>query len=216
ACGGNANGFPTTPGVLSPTNNSDNCNLAAFLFELSKIDAVLGTGSPIVCIPDPVIFENDSENGNNYFWDFGDGETSTQFEPTHFYTTPGTYNVMLIVSDTNDCYTPDTAYVDVIIQLLEAEAGALTDTICPGESVQLYAIGGSSYSWGPADLLDDPSSANPIATIWEATTFTVEVESECGSSIVEVNVYVFGADANSSPDTAICVGGSAQLFAGGG
>ena len=216
ACGGNSSGFPVTPGAYSPTNNSNNCNMAAFLFELSKIEAVLGTGTPVICIPDPVIFENDSENGNSYFWDFGDGGTSTQFEPTHFYTTPGIYDVMLIVYDTSGCYSPDTAYTQVEIQLLQAEAGTLTDTICPGESVQLFAIGGDFYTWGPPDVLDNPNSANPIATIWEATTFTVTVLSSCGSSTVDVTVFVFGADAAASPDTAICIGGSAQLFAGGG
>lgn len=216
ACGGNANGFPTTPGVFGPTNNSSNCNMAAFLFELSKIEAVLGTGTPTICIPDPVIFENDSQNGNAYFWDFGDGGTSTAFEPTHFYTVPGIYTAMLVVSDTSGCYEPDTAYIDVEILALEATAGAMADTICPGESVELFATGGTSYSWGPAELLDDPASANPIATIWEETTFTVLIQSDCGSSILEVTVSVFGADAAVSPDTAICVGGSAQLFAAGG
>ena len=216
ACGGNPNGFPTTAGVYSSTNNSSNCNMAAFLFELAKIDAVIGTGIPVICIPDPVVFENNSQNGNSFFWDFGDGTTSTDFEPTHYYTEPGFYDVMLVVEDTSGCYTPDTAWVVVEIQLLEAEAGAMSDTICPGESVQLFVIGGDSYSWGPAEVLDDPHGANPIATIWEATTFTVEVESECGSSVLEVTVQVFGADAAASPDTAICVGGSAQLWAGGG
>lgn len=216
ACGGNANGFPTTPGVFSGTNNSNNCNMAAFLFELSKIEAVLGTGSPVICIPDPVIFQNDSENGNAYYWEFGDGGTSTDYEPTHFYTTPGIYTAMLVVYDTSGCYTPDTAYVDVEIQSLVAEAGALSDTICPGESVELYVIGGATYTWGPGSVLDDSTSANPIATIWEETTFTVLVESDCGSSTLQVTVSVFGADAAASPDTAICVGSSTQLFAGGG
>jgi gliding motility-associated-like protein len=216
ACGGNSNGFPTTPGVFSPTNNSNNCNMAAFLFELAKIEAVLGTGTPVICIPDPVIFDNQSENGNSYFWDFGDGGTSTAFEPTHYYTTPGIYNVMLVVEDTSGCYDPDTAYVEVEIQALIAEAGALSDTICPGESVQLYALGGSSYVWGPGSVLNDSTIATPIATIWEETTFTVFVDSDCGTSELEVTVYVFGADATASPDTAICVGGSAQLMAGGG
>ena len=216
ACGGNTNGFPTSANVFSPTNNSTNCNMAAFLFELSKIDATLSTGSPVICIPDPVIFDNTSQNGNSYFWDFGDGGTSTDYEPTHFYVDPGVYTVMLIVSDTSGCFTPDTAYVDVTIQLLEAEAGTLSDTICPGSSVQLFAIGGSSYSWGPGGVLNDSTSANPIATIWEETTFTVSVTSECGLSYVEVTVFVFGTDATSGLDTALCVGGSAQLYAAGG
>ena len=217
ACGGNSNGFPTTPGVFSETNNSSNCNMAAFLFELSKIEATLSTGSPVVCIPDPVLFQNDSENGDVYEWHFGDNSpTSNEFEPTHFYTDPGTYTVMLVVSDAAGCYSPDTAYIDVEIQLLEAEAGALSDTICPGTSVELYAIGGDTYVWGPAEHLNSQTGSNVIATIWEATTFTVDVQSVCGSSTVEVTVEVFGADAESGLDTAICVGGSAQLSSNGG
>ena len=217
ACGGSTTGFPTTAGVFSEENGSSNCNMAGFLFELSKIDASLGTGSPVICIPDPVFFENDSQNGNAYFWDFGDGVgTSTDFEPTYFYTDPGIYTVMLIVSDTSGCYDPDTAYVDVEIQLFEPEAGSLSDTICPGSSVELYVIGGSSYSWGPADLLDDPTSANPIATIDEETTFTVEITSECGTNYVDVTVHVFGTNAEADGDTAICVGETAPLEAYGG
>jgi gliding motility-associated-like protein len=217
ACGGNANGFPTTPGVFSETNNSSNCNMAAFLFELSKIEATLSTGSPIICIPDPVIFQNDSQNGNTYLWDFGDNTpTSSDFEPTHYYTNPGIYTVMLVVSDSAGCYDPDTTYLDVEIQSFDGQAGTMADTICPGASVELFATGGSSYSWGPANLLNDPSNSNPIATITEETTFTVEIISDCGNSFLEVTVHVYGADASAGLDTAICVGGSAQLSAGGG
>ncbi len=217
ACGGNDNGFPTTPGSFSPTNPSPNCNMAVFQFELSQIEAVLGTGAPVICIPDPVIFENESENGNSFEWDFGDGSpTSTEFEPTHFYEDPGDYTVTLIVSDINGCYTPDTAEISVTIALFEGEAGSLSDTICPGSSVELFAIGGDSYSWGPSEFLDDPFSAEPIATITEATTFTVIISSVCGMSEVDVTVHVFGTDASSGLDTAICVGGEAQLSASGG
>jgi len=35
----------------------------------------------------------------NYIWNFGDGQTSNEQFPTHTYTTPGTYNVTLIVTD---------------------------------------------------------------------------------------------------------------------
>ncbi len=215
ACG--PNDFPTTAGVYSPANGSANCNMAAFQFELNQIQAVLSTGAPVICIPDPVIFENDSENGNEYYWDFGDGSPpSTAFEPTHFYTEPGDYTVMLIVSDVNGCFTPDTAYIDVTIALFEGEAGTLIDTICPGTSVELFAIGGESYSWGPAEFLDDPNDANPIATITEETTFTVTISSICGTTEVDVTVYVHGTDAGATGDTAICVDESAFLSAGGG
>lgn len=216
SCGVTDTGFPVTPGAFATESGSANCNMAVFQFDLAQIEAVLSTGAPIICIPDPVIFENTSLYGDTYFWDFGDGDTSTEFEPTHYYDEPGIYTVMLIVSHSSGCYEPDTAYIEVEIQLFEGEAGALTDTICPGSSVELYAIGGDTYTWGPPGLVDDPSSSNPIATITEETTFTVTIESICGTTELEVTVYVYGVDAAAGPDTAICVGGEAILSASGG
>lgn len=49
------------------------------------------------------IFTNTSTNGTSYLWDFGDGNSSTEFSPTHVYTTAATYLVTLTV--TNDCGT---------------------------------------------------------------------------------------------------------------
>ncbi|HFA50235.1 MAG TPA: PKD domain-containing protein [Bacteroidetes bacterium] len=46
-------------------------------------------------------FSNNSQNAVSYFWDFGDGLTSTDFGPTHTYEEPGIYEVTLTAS--NDC-----------------------------------------------------------------------------------------------------------------
>lgn len=40
-----------------------------------------------------------SNNVTAWLWDFGDGNTSTQQNPTHTYATPGTYTVTLVVDD---------------------------------------------------------------------------------------------------------------------
>lgn len=49
------------------------------------------------------VTNNTSSNGISYFWDFGDGFTSTDFEPSHVYVTNGTYNICLTVySDCGD------------------------------------------------------------------------------------------------------------------
>lgn len=47
------------------------------------------------CSPFMVQFENQSQNAVTYFWDFGDGNSSTVYEPVHYYTVPGTYDVSL-------------------------------------------------------------------------------------------------------------------------
>jgi hypothetical protein len=47
------------------------------------------------------IFTNTSANGTSYLWNFGDGSTSTEFSPSHVYSSAGTYSVTLTV--TNGC-----------------------------------------------------------------------------------------------------------------
>jgi PKD repeat protein len=44
-------------------------------------------------------FTNSSSNAETYFWDFGDGNFSSDENPWHEYTTAGTYTAMLIVSN---------------------------------------------------------------------------------------------------------------------
>jgi choice-of-anchor B domain-containing protein len=48
-----------------------------------------------------VVFTNSSVGGTTYAWDFGDGNTSTQANPTNTYTSIGTFPVSLTV--TNAC-----------------------------------------------------------------------------------------------------------------
>lgn len=53
-----------------------------------------------------VVTTNTSTNGVSYFWDFGDGNTSTEFEPIHAYSTNGDYTVTLtVVSECGDTAT---------------------------------------------------------------------------------------------------------------
>jgi PKD repeat protein len=51
-------------------------------------------------------------NALNYFWDFGDGNTSSIQNPSHTYTTSGTYTITLIASD---CIFADTSIYTIQI-----------------------------------------------------------------------------------------------------
>lgn len=46
-------------------------------------------------VPYFVSFQNDSENADTYSWDFGDGNTSTEENPTHTYAEKGDFTVTL-------------------------------------------------------------------------------------------------------------------------
>lgn len=54
------------------------------------------------CEPYTIHFENTSQYGDHYFWDFGDGDTSSAKSPTHTYGT-GQYNFRYIVSTEHGC-----------------------------------------------------------------------------------------------------------------
>ena len=53
-----------------------------------------------VCLGSSIIFsDNSTGNPTSWVWNFGDGNSSTLQNPTHTYSSPGTYNVSLTVSD---------------------------------------------------------------------------------------------------------------------
>jgi gliding motility-associated-like protein len=53
--------------------------------------------------PLTVTFTNTTSGNNTYFWSFGDGNTSTQVNPTHTYTSLGVFSVMLIAINASGC-----------------------------------------------------------------------------------------------------------------
>ena len=211
ACQGNDFGFTSTPGSWSPSNPSPNCNMATFKFELNQIEAIVTEPEPLICLPDPVVFNNNSANGNTFFWDFGDNTTSNEVNPTHYYEGPGDYTVTLVVSDSNGCFTPDSATFVVYIGDFQGGVVQPGGAICPGIEYQLEAFGGSVYSWTPAEYLDDPNIATPVAIVYETTTFTVVVSDSCGIDTIQLVLPVIPFDPVISNDTSICIGNSAFI-----
>lgn len=49
----------------------------------------------VVYVGDVVNFTNKSIDSESYLWDFGDGKTSTEVNPTHAYEAAGTYTITL-------------------------------------------------------------------------------------------------------------------------
>jgi gliding motility-associated-like protein len=216
SCGSSTNGFTTTPGAWSTTDNSTNCNMAVFKFDLSVIVPLINVLDPLICYPDPVVFQNLTLYADMFSWTFGDGTSSTVQSPSHNYPGPGTYIVTLIASDSLGCYVADTS--TYIIDIGDFQGGIVqpTDTICSGGSYQMQATGGGTYSWSPAFLLDNPSSATPIATVTTTTVFTVIVSDSCGADTLSATLYVWNDSTTISNDTSLCLGESVPLWVAGG
>lgn len=65
------------------------------------------TDPAVVNIPGSVQMINLSSLGHSWHWDFGDGNTSAEFEPEHFYDQMGQYIITLTVGSDTDpvCYS---------------------------------------------------------------------------------------------------------------
>lgn len=214
-CGGNSS-FPSTPGAYSTTNKSRNCNLAAMKFDLSNLTADVGfVAKPYYCAPTTITFTNTSNGGTNYYWNFGDGQTSMAFSPTHTYNKAGLYNVSLIVTDSLSCTLSDTAELTVRVIAPPVASVNPSNAMCPGDSMQLSASGGATYQWIPAKGLSNPNIANPKASPDSTTTYQVLVSDTCGTDTASVTVTIFLDPTTLINDTSLCRGNNILLQASG-
>ncbi len=122
---------------------------------LPKPTAIAGWGPNPPSANVPVSFTNNSLNANRYFWDFGDGETSTQFAPVHEYNATGGYSAYLVAYNQAGCTDTANIRVNVIVNPLLDVPNAFT----PGKfgvnavvSVRGFGIGKMNWRiynrWG--------------------------------------------------------------------
>ena len=100
----------------------------------------------------------------------------------------------------------------VQLSYFTAAAPCLSSTYGESEDYTVNVSGGSApctagytFSWSPATGLDDANTCNPVATVTEATTYTVTATNMNGcsnSSTVEVVVETEDGDADGTPDCA--------------
>jgi gliding motility-associated-like protein len=187
-CGGSS-GFPTwPPDVWSSTNNSANCNNAAFKFDLASLLAKFETdtedftnrGIREGCYPLTLVFLNESIGGEDFLWDFGEGTTTAQEDSiTITYENPGIYPVVLTATDINTCVRESRARGAITVY--DYDFGIMPDdSICYGDEIVLSAFGGVQYEWEPASSLQNSNTANPVASPDTTTVYTVDILDENG------------------------------------
>lgn len=94
--------------VLTDTNYCNHSDTVTLQIRISPNVKADFTTPAVGCAPYNALFNNTSLAGTDFLWDFGDGTTSTQTSPSHFYPTVGTYQIVLIANDTNTCNKTDT------------------------------------------------------------------------------------------------------------
>lgn len=122
---------------------------------------------------------------STYDWDFGDGTTGSGANPTHVYSTFGSYTVQLIVTDL--C-----AQSDTLIQQISACTGTLGSLSFSANGYTVSFSGPSdpsqftSISWNFGDG-NTATGANPIHTYTNGGTYTVIVNATdiCGATYAQ-------------------------------
>lgn len=105
-----------------------------------------------------VTFNNTSTTADpnaTYWWDFGDGDNSTQQNPTHFYVFGGTYLACLAVTDT--CGTDTQCYefpVEITVGLEDHSYSTVVISPNPSSERVQIDVGGYSSEEVKIDLID--------------------------------------------------------------
>lgn len=144
----------------------------------------------LTCTPPATVHFQNTSTGSaitSYVWNFGDGNTSINSNPTHTYSTAGSYTVKLKVSNANGC-------IDSIEKINVVNIGAVTaafsnpQTVCKGNAFSfqnnstptpvsvLWTFGDGSFS----------TAFNPVKTYNNTGTYQVKLISNFGACIDSV------------------------------
>ncbi len=169
-----------------------------------------------VCKNELLQFKNLSENGLSYSWNFGDGNVSNDFEPTHRFDASGTYSVSLNAFGVCTCMGEK----EIIVQVLEAAAPVLDciSTVCP-ETRQVYTAmtdGCNEFNWQISSngtiIQGGESDDDFIEVIWHSgPDGIIELSvSDCNSpycsSVAQFRVPVITTDGPLEGDLSVCSG----------
>ena len=134
--------------LANPINNKDAVNkeyvdMMISIMEnngLAIVDFV--SDEQLVYVNNPVIFTDKSAiNPTSWYWDFGDGNTSTIQNPSHTYTVEGTYTVSLTAS--NDLMSKMETKTDYITITGVIYGGGVTDY--DGNSYTTVIVGNQEW-----------------------------------------------------------------------
>jgi Zn-dependent metalloprotease len=119
--------FPySIPSVVTITGSSSGPNRYFYFYDWNVSSSCVSNRIPVFVnmyapyaqftwtqLDQVVTFSNTSMNGNNYYWDFGGGNTSTLANPTHDYVWGGEHYAQLVVENSG-CFDTVWAYLSII------------------------------------------------------------------------------------------------------
>lgn len=161
----------TTIGTIVSHKNSRTC-LASSCLLVPAVE--FGASTTFSCNGVVGFTDLSTNEPNSWTWDFGDGSTSSQQNPTHTYTASGTYTVQLTVVNEVGQAT-QTSQDLVTVSLLEPPSAENVELCDPGPA-ELVASGSNTLLWYDQASGGSPLANGPVFTPSVTTTGTWYVE----------------------------------------
>ncbi len=176
-----------------------------------------------VCDGTAVTFTNQSTipvGTLSHLWNFGDGSSSTDINPTHLYSSTGTYNVLLTVTSNNGCVDTLTQQVTVFPepsasftvsqQECDADTFFFTNTsVVVGADIVYtwnFGDGNTSNDVNPVYVYGAPGNYRVVLTVTDTITGCSDAASD--------TVTVFHRPVAAFTTTDVCIGTSASFTNG--
>jgi|UPI0008355416 PKD repeat protein len=156
----------------------------------------------------------------SYAWDFIDGGTSTETDPTYTFTTPGTYEVTLTVTDAGGLTSMDTVTIQVTEPgSNEAPVAVISANPTMGQAPLPVIFNGAgstddvgivTYFW---DFKDGTTSneINPVTTFETAGIYNVELTVTDEEGLIDTNMVTIEVTEPSGNEAPIAIASATPM-----
>ena len=209
-----SNGLPASPVVNVAPLSTQNYNLVVvdgngcsdttdFIVNVQKLPVInFNQSDTTVCGELDYTFNALVVPSNvSYFWDFGDGRSSTSISPTNNYSSAGAYTPSLTVTSTLGCESslsmPDLITVHPMPQVdFNVTPSILFDDYSQADLTNL-SVGAVNYIWNFGDGSDTSHVESPIHFYPDSGTYIItligESDKGCIDSISKVLLHVINS-----------------------
>jgi PKD repeat protein len=164
------------------------------------------------CMPLLVNFTNNSTNSSFQVWNFGDGNTSGQFNPAHTFTSAGNYTVKLYVENANGC--ADSVEQVITVYPLPVAAFSINNTnSCYPPVTATFtntSSGAIDYAWdlgnGATSTLNSPTGVYATPGTYSIQLIVTSIYGCKDTTSQDLNVYQAPTANFTLPEDTVCVG----------
>jgi len=205
---------PTNPVRLTITDNRG-CQAVIIKPGIKLINAGVMFSDLSGCAPFAITFNDTTQTASSWLWNFGDGSTSTQQNPTHSYLANGQYTADVVITRADGCI--DTIEVTPVI-VEKPESAFLSNSIatCTPALIQFTnnSVNATTYFWSFGDTtqsnLLNPDHIYNLAGYYDITLIAYSPMGCADTSVLPDYIHIPGPIADFTAQvTAVC--GAAQV-----